>query len=182
MTITKSLFIGAAVFSLAACQTTSAMKAPSDVLLSGIDKPAVTQLGTQTSPTVLLSSASPTCTKFYENVGAFVNMPSAVKTGPSFGGQLMRTIVLASLAGAASGGVAAIGIESSFAEAALAATASQVTYNAGGKVYDKIMTPDTATPKAPSMPALDPMQDIQKTAAALGCPAPDRAAIATLKP
>ena len=176
MTISKTLFLGVAVLSLSACQTTSAVPSPNQVLLADIDRSMVAQ----TSSTQLLSSSSPTCSKFYTNVSAYVDMPTAVKTGPSFGGQLMRTIALASLAGIASGGVAAVGIENSFLEAALVGTASQVTYNAGGKVYDKIVTPDTPNPQAASVAALDPMQEIQKTAALLGCPAPDEAAIATL--
>ena len=47
-------------------------------------------------------------------------------------------------------------------------------------MYDKIV--GTGIPDAPAaaVPELSPMQEIQKAAATLGCPAPDRAAIAAL--
>ncbi len=182
MTIIKSLFLSAAVLSLTACQTTSAVKSPDAILLSGLDKPVVAQTGLEAGSVPRLSASSPTCSKFYQNVATFVDMPVSAKSGPSFGGQLMKTVVLASLAGVASGGVAAMGIKSSFAEAALVGTASQVTYNAGGKVYDKIVSPDANVPQTPNMNNPSPLVDIEKAAATLGCPAPDAAAIAALRP
>lgn len=90
----------------------------------------------------------------------------------------MKTIVLGTLAGVVSGGVAAVGVSSSFVEAALIGTASQVTYNAGGTVYDKIVSQETPVPV---VPALEPMQEIGNAAAMIGCPAPDAAAITALK-
>ena len=90
----------------------------------------------------------------------------------------MKTIVLGTLAGVVSGGVAAAGISSSFLEAAVIGTASQVTYNAGGTVYDKIVSQDAPVP---AVPALDPLQEIANAAALIGCPAPDAAAIAALQ-
>ena len=80
-----------------------------------------------------------------------------------------------------SGGVSAIGINNSFAEAALMGTAGQVTYQTGSTVYDKIVAPDEVVPTVPEVPDLTPMQEIQKAAALIGCPAPDTAAISALK-
>ena len=95
----------------------------------------------------------------------------------------MKTVVLGTLAGVASGGVASLGISNNFLEAALIGTASQVTYNAGGSVYDKIVTPQPDAERQAeiqAIAAMDPFQEIQKAAALLGCPAPDQAAIAAL--
>ena len=70
---------------------------------------------------------------------------------PSFGSSLLKTFILGTLSGVASGGVAAIGIGNSFAEAALIGTAAQVTYNTGETVYDSILgsnkVPDPSTPE-----------------------------------
>lgn len=181
MTISKTLFLGAVALSLCACQTTSAIPSPSDTLLANIDSSAISPLG---SATTLLNSSDPTCLKFYQNTTSFVSLPADLNVGvgrPSFGAGLMKTIVLGTLAGVASGGVAAIGIQSSFLEAAVIGTASQVTYNAGSTVYDKIVSPTTPEPVVPAVPALEPLQEIQNAAAAIGCPAPDTAAIAALK-
>ena len=183
MTISKVLFLGVAALSLCACQTTSTITPPSETLLSGID----TSVDTQPGFTKALSASDPTCFTFYKNTTAFVSQPADYGVGgsvtPSFGGSLVKTLVLGTLAGVASGGVAAIGISNSFAEAALIGTASQVTYNTGSTVYDKIVTPQPdpeAQAEAAAIAALDPMQEIQKAAAILGCPAPDQAAIAAL--
>lgn len=182
MTFTKTLLMGATVLSLAACQTTSAISSPNDILLSGIDKSAVSPVGLPSGSATLLSATHPTCAQFYENVGTFVTAPVPKASGPSFGGQLMRTVVLASLAGVAGGSVSALGIKSSFTETALAATATQVTYNTGGDVYDKVVGADKKTPQVPAAPNLSPLQSIEKVAASIGCPAPDAAAIAALQP
>lgn len=175
MTISKTLFLGVAALSLCACQTTSAISSPSDTLLAGIDSSTISS----SASTTLLSSSDPTCLTFYKNTTDFVSLPADFNVArPSVGGGLMKTIVLGTLAGVASGGVAAIGISSSFLEAAVIGTASQVTYNAGGTVYDKIVSQKTPEP---AVPALEPMQEIQNAAALIGCPAPDTAAISALK-
>ena len=183
MTISKTLFLGVAALSLCACQTTSPITPPSETLLAGLE----TSSNAQTGSTKLLSANDPTRLTFYKNTTAFVSQPADFGVNgpstPSFGGSLMKTLVLGTLAGVASGGVAAIGIGNSFAEAALIGTASQVTYNTGGSIYDKIVTPEAdpeAQAEAKAIAALDPMQEIQKAAAILGCPAPDQAAIAAL--
>ena len=106
-----------------------------------------------------------TCLKFYENVSSFVAIPTAklaldvpgvpgapgLPSRPSFGSSLLKTFILGTLSGVASGGVAAIGIGNSFAEAALIGTAAQVTYNTGETVYDSILgsnkVPDPSTPE-----------------------------------
>lgn len=176
MTISKTIILGLTALSLCACQTTSAITSPSETLLAGIDTSADTASGF----TKIRNASDPTCLAFYKNTTNFVAMPADLNaSGPSFGGTLMKTMVLGTLAGVTSGGVAALGIGNSFAEAALIGTASQVTYNAGSTVYDKIVTP-TPEPEAAEVPALEPMQEIQKAAALLGCPAPDQAAIAAL--
>ncbi len=179
MTFSKHLILGAALLSLSACQTTSGVNVANDVLLSDIAAP---DISTASAP-VLLSTSNPTCLKFYENTAAFAAMPAAdlsAPKGPSFGSQLMRTVVLGTLSGVASGGVAALGIESSFAQAALAGTANQVVYQAGGTVYDKIVKTEMPDPAVPAVPALTPMQEIEKAANLIGCPAPDAASIAAL--
>lgn len=180
MTISKQFFLGLALLSLTACQTTSGVTSPSDVLLSDISTSQVSESGA----TRLLSTSSPTCLKFYENTAAFAALPAAdlnVPTGPSFGSQLLKTVALGALSGVAGGGVSALGIESQFLESALITTAGQVTYQAGSTVYDEIVGTGAPDPAVPTVPALTPMQEIQKTANLLGCPAPDAAAIAALK-
>lgn len=133
---------------------------PSETLLAGLETSTDTQIGS----TKLLSASDPTCLTFYKNTTAFVSQPADLGVGgpaaPSFGGSLMKTLVLGTLAGVASGGVAAIGIGNSFAEAALIGTASQVTYNTGSTVYDKIVTPQPdpeALAEVKAIAALDPM-------------------------
>ncbi len=178
MTISKQLFLGLALLSLTACQTTPT--SPSDVLLSDLGTSSVSETGA----TTLLSSSSPTCLKFYENTATFAALPAAdlnVPTGPSFGRQLLKTVALGALSGVAGGGVSALGIESQFLESALITTAGQVTYQAGSTVYDEIVGTGAPDPAVPTVPALTPMQEIQKAANLLGCPAPDAAAIAALK-
>ena len=183
MTISKTLILGVAALSLCACKTTPSFTSPSEALLAGIDTSAETQPGF----TRILSASDPTCLTFYKNTTNFVSLPEDLSvngpSGPSFGRDLMKTMVLGTMAGVVSGGVAAIGIGNSFAEAALIGTASQVTYNTGSTVYDKIVGPSTCAdvPEVPQVPALEPMQEIRKAAATLGCPAPDQAAIAALK-
>lgn len=180
MTYAKPIFLCLALLSLSACQTTSGATVANDVLLSNI---SATDIST-TGATRLLNSSSPTCLTFYENTAKFAALPAAdlsAPTGPSFGSKLLKTVVLGTLSGVVSGGVSAIGIESQFAEAALIGTAGQVTYQAGGTVYDKIVKTDVPNPAVPAVPALTPMQEIQKAANLIGCPAPDEAAIAALK-
>ena len=72
-----------------------------------------------------LSASNPTCVQFYKNTANFVSLPSAdvslpsAPSGPSFGGTLLKTLVLGTLSGVASGGVAALGISNSFADCLL---------------------------------------------------------------
>ena len=91
----------------------------------------------------------------------------------------MRTLVLGTLSGVASGGVAAIGIDNAFAEAALAGTANQVTYQMGGKAYDSIMKKDPTA--VPTIPASQQLADIENAAKLIGCPAPDANALAPVQ-
>lgn len=180
MTISKQFFLGLTLLSLSACQTTSGVTSASDVLLSDISATGISE----TSATSFLTTSSPTCLKFYENTAAFAALPAAdlnVPTGPSFGDQLLKTVVLGTLSGVVGGGVSAIGIDSSFVDSALTTTASQVTYQAGSTVYDEIVATDIPDPAIPTVPDLTPMQEIEKAASLIGCPAPDAAAIEALK-
>ena len=179
MTFSKHLFVGIAVFSMSACQTmpSANLANPNDILLSDI---ATSSAGSSVVPTKL-SAANPTCLKFYDNTASYmaaVQAAQAAPQGPSFGGLLMRTLVLGTLSGVASGGVAAIGIENAFAEAALAGTANQVTYQMGGKAYDSIMKKD---PSGKVIPAQQQMVDIENAAKLIGCPAPDANALAPVQ-
>jgi len=180
MTFSKHLILSAALLSLAACQTTPHANSASDVLLSDITTPSLSASGA----TTMLSSSNPTCLKFYENTASFAALPAAgvsAPKGPSFGGQLLRTVVLGTLSGVVGAGVGELGIESRFAEAALIGTANQVTYQTGGMVYDKVVKNNAPNPATPNVPALTQMQEIEKAANMIGCPAPDAAAIAALK-
>ena len=77
-----------------------------------------------------------------------------------------KTLLLGLLAGAASGGVASVGIGSGFLEAALAGTANQVVFQGGNSALDKL-----------GANASD--EDVLGVAARqIGCPEPD---VATLK-
>lgn len=179
MTFPKKTFLSAALLVMSACQTTSGVNVANDVLLADIATSDVSATGA----TTLLSTSNPTCLQFYANTAKFASLPAAdlsAPTGPSFGDQMLRTLILGTLSGVVSGGVAAMGIESSFAEAALIGTAGQVTYQAGGTVYDKIVKTDTPGVTTPTVPALTPMQEIEKAATLIGCPAPDEASIAAL--
>lgn len=164
MRFLHTLTAGAALLTLTACSTFGGGKTlPSadSILLGGVDVPSVSQ-GVSVAQ---LGASNPTCLKFYENVSSFVAIPTAklaldvpgvpgapgLPSRPSFGSSLLKTFVLGTLSGVASGGVAAIGIGNSFAEAALIGTAAQVTYNTGETVYDSILgsnkVPDPSTPE-----------------------------------
>ena len=164
MRFLHTLAVGSALLTLTACSTFGGGKTlPSadSILLGGVDVPSVSQ-GVSVAQ---LSASNPTCLKFYENVSSFVAIPTAklaldvpgvpgapgLPSRPSFGSSLLKTFVLGTLSGVASGGVAAIGIGNSFAEAALIGTAAQVTYNTGETVYDSILgsnkVPDPSTPE-----------------------------------
>ena len=168
MRFLHTLTAGAALLTLTACSTFGGGKTlPSadSILLGGVDVPSVSQ-GVSVAQ---LSASNPTCLKFYENVSSFVAIPTSklaldvpgvpgapgvpgVPSGPSFGSSLLKTVILGTLSGVVSGGVASLGISNSFAEAALIGTATQVTYNTGETVYDSILAgkdeaPDPSTPE-----------------------------------
>jgi hypothetical protein len=179
MTLSKHLFLGIAVISMSACQTVPSanLASPNDILLSDITTSSV---GSSAVPTKL-SAANPTCLKFYDNTANYMAAVQAAQSapqGPSSGGLLMRTLILGTLSGVASGGVAAIGIENAFAEAALAGTANQVTYQMGGKAYDSVMKKD---PAAPAIPVNQQLANIENAAKLIGCPAPDANALAPVR-
>ena len=165
MRFLHTLTAGAALLTLTACSTFGGgrtLPSADSILLGGVDVPSVSQ-GVSVAQ---LGASNPTCLKFYENVSSFVAIPTAklaldvpgvpgapgLPSRPSFGSSLLKTFVLGTLSGVASGGVAAIGIGNSFAEAALIGTAAQVTYNTGETVYDSILAgkdeaPDPSTPE-----------------------------------
>lgn len=193
MSFSKTLLLGFAVVSLSACSSTPKFATPGDMLLGGIEKPVEAATGLSIPS---LSSTSPTCVDFYANTVDFLSLPSGsfspdglnVPQGPSFGDQMLKTLVLGTLSGVVSGGVSALGINNGFAESALIGTASQVTYNVGSSVYDEVIgdgvpetpqVPEVAV-ETPSVPKLSPMQEIQKAAANIGCPAPSQSDIAAL--
>lgn len=162
MTFSKSLLLGLAVVSLAACSTTKVLPTANDVLLAGIETTDINVKGA----TTLLSASSPTCLKFYENTATFAALPAAdiavpslpgvpgvpgIPKKPSFGGQLMKTVILGALSGVVGGSVSSLGISNGFLENTLIGTANQVTYNLGGTVYDNILEggePDPSSPEA----------------------------------
>lgn len=180
MTFSKHLFLGIAVISMSACQTmpSANLANPNDILLSDV---TTSSIDGSVVPTKL-SAANPTCLKFYENTASYmaaVQAAQAAPQGPSFTDLLLRTLVLGTLSGVASGGVAAIGIENAFAEAALAGTANQVTYQLGGKAYDSVMKKDPAA--AIVIPESQQLADIENAAKLIGCPAPDANALAPVR-
>jgi len=162
-----------AILSVSACQTTGAAQSANDTLYANIEADKISASGDASR----LSATDSTCVTFYQNTASYITQPATVP-GKSAGSGLLKTLVLGSLAGVASGGVAALGVRSSFAEAALVGTVSQVTYNTGDTIYDKIIGPDEVeTEETP----LTPMEEIEAAAKALGCPSPDKAALKAAK-
>lgn len=160
---------------LSACQTMGgATPTANEVLLAGVEMPVVKE----NASIPQLSTSNPICLKFYQNTATYVDLPLAGSSRPGLGGMVLKTLVLGTLSGVTGGAVTAAGIESAFVESALIGTASQVTYNVGETVYDEVVQGDA--PVAATA-AVEPMTEITKAAAQLGCPAPDVNAIEALK-
>jgi len=151
----KYAFIGAAMLTLTACQTTSAEKqTPQEILFAGVTD--------KTNPVSKRSAEDPTCLKFYSNATQYVTKPDGKKAAAGFA----KTLALGALSGAAAGGIGAIGISSSFLELPLASSASQVVFKGGETALDKV----TGTENT-----LTPIEEIEDAASELGCPPPSKA-------
>jgi len=156
-----------AALSLSACATyaphsveeTPQKMSTSDMLFTGISDDKITTDGVSANN---LSAQNPTCLTFYKNSASFIARPQGSKYAKSFG----KTLALGMLAGAASGGVASMGIGSGFLEAALAGTANQVVFQGGNVALDKLGANVSDEDK------------LGLAARQIGCPEPD---MATLK-
>ncbi len=180
--------ISLAALSLSACATFSPN--PQNVLLAGIAEENIKPIPTaedaataQAGSTDLLSAVSPdvvlaesqirstftdpTCGQFSMNALAFASTPELPEGGASFGTGLMKTILLGTLAGAASGGVASLGIGSAFVETAVAGTANQIVFNSSGPLVDKVV-PDIGV----SVTSAEKVAEINTAAQRLGCAEP----------
>lgn len=154
-----------AALALTACQTTGAAKSADEMLFSGIAAEKIAIEGASSSK---LSAENPTCLKFYGNTTSYVTRPQGGERAKGFG----KTVLLGLLAGAASGGVASMGISSAFLETAVAGTANQLVFQGGKKALD------SATGEADK---LTDQEEIELAAAKLGCPAPSKAAMKASK-
>ena len=159
-----------ATLSLSACATYgphSADETPqkmttSDMLFAGISDDKITVDGESPNE---LSAQSPTCLTFYKNSVGYMARPQGAKHAKNFG----KTLALGLLAGAASGGVASMGIGSGFLEAALAGTANQVVFQGGNTALDKLGANVSDEDK------------LVVAASKIGCPEPDMAATKATK-
>ena len=107
------------------------------------------------------STSNPTCAQFNMNALAFAAAPEV----PGFGTEIIKTVILGTVAGAAGGGVAALGISSNFIETAVAGTVNQVVYNGARPVVDKAI-PDLTVGGSEKTVAL------KTSAERVGCPDP----------
>lgn len=160
------------IMSLSACSTLSTK--PEDALFSGIpaDKIAPAKVAA-TDPDAGLNAmniaerrirssvSNETCAQFNMNALAFAAAPEV----PGFGTNIIKTIIMGTVAGAASGGISTLGIGSSFVETAVAGTANQVVFNGVRPVVDKIV-PDLTVGGSEKTAAL------KASAERVGCPDP----------
>lgn len=160
------------IVSLSACSTLSSK--PEDLLFGGIspDKIAPAKVAAVDPEAGLdamniaerrirSSVSNPTCAQFNMNALAFAAAPEV----PGFGTDIIKTIIMGTVAGAASGGIASVGIGSAFVETAVAGTTNQIVFNGVKPVVDKIV-PDLTVGGSEKTVAL-------KTAAErVGCPDP----------
>jgi len=133
-----------AVLSLTACASTK----PENLLFNGIaaDKIAPAKVA-EADPEAGLnamniaerriraSASNPTCAQFNMNALAFAAAPEV----PGFGTDIIKTIIMGTVAGAASGGIASVGIGSAFIETAVAGTTNQIVFNGVKPVVDKVV-------------------------------------------
>ncbi len=161
-----------AVLSLTACSTLSPK--PEDLLFGGIsaDKIAPAKV-VAVDPEeglnamniaerrIRSSATNPTCAQFNMNALAFAAAPEV----PGFGTDIIKTIIMGTVAGAASGGIASVGIGSAFIETAVAGTANQIVFNGVKPVVDKVV-PDLTVGGSEKTVAL------KSSAERVGCPDP----------
>ena len=107
------------------------------------------------------STSNPTCAQFNMNALAFAAAPEV----PGFGTEIIKTVILGTVAGAAGGGVAALGISSNFIETAVAGTVNQVVYNGARPVVDKVI-PDR------TVGGSEKTATLKTSAERVGCPDP----------
>lgn len=156
--ITKLAAITAFTLTVTACQTTAAPSpvaaTPQQQLFSSIS-PSIYD-GTLAAQS--RSAEDQVCVQFYNNAAGYIARNS---TSSGAGMGILKTVALGVLAGAASGGVGALGIGSAFLETAAASTANQVVFQGGQKVLEGQAKSD----------APDPMVNVAASAQAVGCPA-----------
>ena len=154
----KTLAVTAMALTVSACQTTAApapvAATPQQQLFSSI-APSVYD-GTLSARS--RSAEDQVCTQFYSNAAGYIARNS---TSSGAGMGILKTMALGVLAGAASGGVSALGIGSAFLETAAASTANQIVFQGGQKILDGKAEPA----------GTDPMVNVTSSAQALGCPA-----------
>jgi len=161
-----------AVLSLTACSTLSAK--PENALFAGIpaDKIAPAKVA-EVDPEsglnamniaerrIRSSVSNETCAQFNMNALAFAAAPEV----PGFGTDIIKTIIMGTVAGAASGGIASVGIGSAFVETAVAGTTNQIVFNGVKPVVNKIV-PDLTVGGSEKTAAL------KASAERVGCPDP----------
>jgi hypothetical protein len=176
--------------SLGACQTLGIGSSPEDALFAGIaaDKIApivssetVSAEGASAdgldanglsvvapSPELSLaesairaSTLNPTCAQFNMNTLLYAAKPNT----PGFGTGLMKTLLLGTVAGAASGGIASLGIGSAFLETAVAGTANQLVFNGARPVVDAVIP-------SGGVVASEKAEALKQASERVGCPYP----------
>lgn len=135
-----------AAFSLTACSTLSLK--PEDALFNGIaaENVAAAKVA-EVDPEegldamniaerrIRSSVSNATCAQFNMNALAFAATPQV----PGFGTDIIKTMIMGTVAGAASGGIASLGIGSAFLETAVAGTTNQIVFNGVKPVVDKVV-------------------------------------------
>ena len=185
-----------AALSLSACASlplVSKSLSPQDALLGGISeehiKPviedtAATESGEAAADsTGLLSTLAPNvvlaesqirstfsneaCGQFNMNALAYAASPELPEGKQSLGTGIVKTLVMGTIAGAASGGVASLGIGSSFLEAMAVGTTNQLVFSGTRPVVDKVI-PDIGV----SVTSAEKTAEIKAAAARLDCEEP----------
>lgn len=107
------------------------------------------------------STSNPTCAQFNMNALLFSARPET----PGFGTGLMKTVLLGTVAGAASGGVASLGIASAFLETAIAGTVNQVVFSGARPVADAVIPSGAVEPSKKA-------EQLKTAAERVDCPYP----------
>ena len=179
-----------AALSLSACASLSA--SPQDALLGGISeehiKPVIEDTAAETgeaaagttgalstfAPNVVLAESQirstfsdEACGQFNMNALAYAAGPELPEGKQSLGTGIVKTLVMGTIAGAASGGVASLGIGSGFLEAMAIGTANQMVFNGSKPVVDKVI-PDIGV----SVTSAEKTAEIKEAAERLDCAEP----------